>query len=107
MTKPTDHPAQPPSMDCCVDALLHDARNGIRHCHRECEQRVRESPTKAVLAAMAAGYCLHRLPLRTLLVAQARLAVGLAPPALLLLGAAKACDLLQRREADLESPRSE
>lgn len=61
------------------------------------EDKIRESPEKAVLIALAAGYCLHVLPVRSLLALSIRLATFLAKPALLGLGAAKLCEFVQTR----------
>ncbi len=57
-----------------------------------------------MLAAVAAGYCLHRLPVRSLLVSQVRLLAALTPPALLAIGAAKLCEYLQSQVR--EKPKS-
>jgi hypothetical protein len=51
----------------------------------------------AMVAAMAAGYCLHRLPVRAVVIAQIRLLSALVPPALLLYGAVKANELLHKQ----------
>ena len=85
----------PPTVEAGVKALLTDVKQRAINRVEECEQRVRQSPGKAVLVSVAAGYCLHRLPLRSLLVAQVRLATALAPPLLFAIGAAKLCEFLQ------------
>lgn len=85
-------------MEDGVNVLLSNARLGIRRRYRECENRVRKSPTKAVLGAVAIGYLLHRLPVRAILVAQVRVLSALAPPAFFLFGAAKLYGFLQRQE---------
>jgi hypothetical protein len=82
-----------------VNALLCNAQQSIRHSYQECEERVRKSPTTAVLAAVATGYCLHRLPVRAILVANVRLLSALVPPAFFVFGAAKICEYLQRQES--------
>jgi len=51
-----------------------------------------------VLGAVAAGYLLHRLPVRAILVTQVRVLSALAPPALFFFGAAKLYEFLQRQE---------
>jgi len=81
-----------------VGVMLCNARQDIRHHYRKCEDRVRKSPTTAVLGAVVAGYFLHRLPLRAILVTQVRVLSALTPPALLLFGAAKLYEFLQRQE---------
>lgn len=81
-----------------VNVLWCNARQGIRDRYQKCENVIRESPTAAVLGAVAVGYLLHRLPLRAILVTQVRVLSALAPPALLLFGAAKLCEFLQRQD---------
>ncbi len=61
------------------------------------EDKVRESPAKAVLMAMGAGYCLSRVPIGTLIAVPLRLTAILAKPALLMLGAIKLCDFVERQ----------
>jgi hypothetical protein len=78
-----------------VDVLIGNARQRIRERYRNCEDRIRKSPGKAVLAATAAGYLMHRLPLRAIVVTQVRILSALAPPALLLVGAGKLFEFLQ------------
>lgn len=75
--------------------LLHNAQQTLRDHYHQCEKHVRESPTSSVLAALLAGYCAHRLPLRDIAVAQVRVLAALAPPALFLFGAAKVYEFLQ------------
>ncbi len=91
---PTDL-ANQPTVEQGVNALIEDVKHKVQSGYETCEQRIRRSPGKAVLVAVAAGYCLHRLPVRSLLVAQVRLLSALAPPALLAFGAAKLCEFLQ------------
>jgi len=93
------NPATPLSVEEGVNVLLGNARQNIRHRYQECEERVRRSPTTSLLAAVAVGYCLHRLPVRSILVAQVRLLSALAPPALFVYGAAKVCEFLQKEAA--------
>ena len=81
-----------------VNVLLSNARQGIRHRYQKCENRIRKSPMTAVLGAAAAGYLLHRLPVRAILVTQVRVLSALTPPALLLFGAAKLYEFLQKQE---------
>jgi len=88
---------QPPTIEQGINSLLDDARNKVCRTSEHYRERVRQSPGTAVLAAVAAGYCLHRLPVRSLLVSQVRLLAALAPPALLAIGAAKLCEFLQSK----------
>lgn len=99
MTKTPIKPAPPLSVEEGVNALLCNAQQSIRHRYQECEHHIRKAPTQSLLIALAAGYCLHRLPVRAILVAQVRLLSALAPPALFLYGAAKVCEFLQSQES--------
>lgn len=62
--------------------------------YEACEQRVRQSPKKAVLIALGAGYCLNTLPVGTLIALPIRLTAILAKPTLLALGALKLYELV-------------
>lgn len=84
-----------PTVEQGVNALLGDVKRKACERYESCEQHVRESPGKSILVAVAAGYILHRLPVRSLLVSQVRLVAALAPPTLLAFGAAKLCEFLQ------------
>jgi hypothetical protein len=88
------------SMEEGVHVLLKNARQGICQRYEQCENKIRKSPTKAVLGAAVAGYFLHRLPVRAILVTNVRVLAALAPPALLLFGAAKLCEFLQQQELE-------
>jgi len=92
-----DPPASAPSVDASLDALVHKAEESIVHCMHDCEDFIRRSPTKAMLGALAAGYLLRNLPLRALIVAKVRLITALAPPALVLYGAAKVYEFIQEQ----------
>ncbi len=87
---------QTPTVEEGVNALVSDAKQKVTDTYHDCEHSIRESPGKAILIALAAGYCLNRLPVRSLLVAHVRLAAALAPPALFAYGAAKVLEVLQR-----------
>lgn len=94
----TPNPIQsppPPSIEAGINALIEDVKHQASNGYHRCEARIRKSPGKAVLAAVAAGYVLHRLPLRAILVTKVRLLTALAPPAMLAFGAAKLCEYLQ------------
>lgn len=81
-----------------INTMLSNARQSICKQHVKCENRVRKSPTKAVLGAVVAGYFLHRMPVRAILVTQVRVLAALTPPALLVFGAAKLCEFLQKQD---------
>lgn len=86
-----------PSIEEGVNALVNDVKHKLCESRAHWEDRVRESPGKALLVAVAAGYCLHRLPLRALFIAKMRLMAAVAPPAMLAYGAAKLCEFLQEQ----------
>ena len=98
MNDPSSNPATPLSVEEGVNVLLGNARQGIRQRYQKCQNRIRKSPTTAVLGAAAAGYLLHRLPVRAILITQVRVLSALTPPALFLFGAAKLYEFLQRQE---------
>ena len=58
----------------------------------QCEDKVRQYPSRAVLGAAATGYLGHLLPLRSILMTGIRVVAAAAPSALLLLGLWKASD---------------
>ena len=84
-----------PTIEQGVQALVGDVKRKASEHYHHCEQRVRQSPGKAILIAVAAGYIIHRLPVRSLFVSQVRLVAALTPPTLLAFGAAKLCEFLQ------------
>ena len=86
-----------PSIEEGVNALVSDVKHRLCESREHWENRVRESPGKAVMVALVAGYCLHRLPLRALFITKMRLMAALAPPAMLAIGAAKLCEFLQEQ----------
>jgi hypothetical protein len=87
--------SRPHTVEQGVNALLDDAKKNVCERYEHYEDLVRQSPGKAVLISVAAGYLLHRLPVRSLLISQVRLVTALAPPTLLAFGAAKLCEFLQ------------
>ena len=80
--------------------LLINARRSIRERYARFENRIRINPVKAVLVAAAVGCVLDRLPARAIMLTQIRVLSALAPPALLLFGAAKLIDCLRGRQED-------
>jgi hypothetical protein len=90
-TKPQEEPsATKQRMEEYLGDAIHGAEQVFQTRWQKLEACVRDSPTAAVLIAAGLGHCLHRLPFRSLLAAQIRLAWALAPPALLALAATKA-----------------
>lgn len=81
-----------------VHVLLSNAQQSIRRRYHKCNSCIRKSPMTAVIGAAAVGYILHRLPVRSILVTQVRVLSALTPPALVLFGAAKLYDFLQKQE---------
>jgi len=100
MTATSNQPESPLSVEEGVRVLLCNAQQGIRDRYRHWQNQIRKSPTTAALGAVAAGYFLHRLPVRAILVTQVRVLSALAPPALFLFGAAKLFEFLQRQESN-------
>jgi hypothetical protein len=98
MSTTSNRTTAPLSLEEGVNVLLSNVQQSLRHRYEECEKQIRKSPTTSVLGAVAAGYLLHRLPVRAILVTQVRVLSALAPPALFLFGAAKLYECLQRQE---------
>ncbi len=90
----------PHSMEEGIRDLLCNARKSIRMQQAKCENHARESPGCALLGAVAAGYLLHRLPLRAILLTNVRIVAALAPPALILFGTARIIDFLHTHKPD-------
>ena len=87
------------NIDTGIDVMLHKAEEGLARCLHDAEDCVRQAPLKSMAAAVAAGYFLRHLPIRALLVAKVRLLAALAPPALVMYGAAKVYEYLQEQSA--------
>lgn len=86
-----------------VLTLLDDARQFVCDGCEATRQHVRESPTTSVLTAVLAGYVLHRLPLRSIMVTNVRVLASLLPPVVFVLGAAKVLELLQKSARSRET----
>jgi len=76
--------------------LIAATKDKVTRTYAKYEKIAIASPGRTVLLALASGYCLHRLPVRALLVLQVRAAIAVAPAVLLGLGAVKLCGILQR-----------
>lgn len=85
------------SVDDGIQAIFDSGKKKVSHCLSDWETCVRKHPVQSLLGAVAAGYILHRLPLRSILLAKVRIATALAPPAILAYGAAKLCEILQEK----------
>lgn len=90
-------PSNPPTIEEGFTALVDDVKHKAHVSFEQYEEHVRRSPAKAILIAAAAGYCLHRLPVRSILATQVRLLGALAPPALFAFGTVKVFEYLQRK----------
>lgn len=93
----TTDPNSPPSVDDGIRSVLHSGKEKTIECLEKWEDCVRKHPVESVLGAVVAGCLLHRLPVRSILVAKVKIISALAPPALLAYGAAKLCEVLQRK----------
>lgn len=100
MNNTSNHPDPLQTMEEGVHVLFSNAKEGFCHCYQDCEDHIRKSPVTAVLGAVAAGYLLHRMPVRAILVTQVRILSALTPPALVLFGAAKIYDFMRSRKRD-------
>ena len=100
MTTPESHT----SVDECLRQWTHQAEEEIRGNCRRCCEYARDSPAKAMATAAVAGYLLHYLPLRRLLIAKVRVASKLLPPLFLAYGAARTWELLGSRRRETTRP---
>jgi len=100
------HLNEPLSVEKEVLSLVDDARQCLRDGYESCEKHVRESPATSMVSAVLAGYILHRLPLRSIMVAKVRIIASLLPPVVFVLGAAKVLELVQRSARSRETPTS-
>ncbi len=91
----TPPPSSTPTLEQGISGFMDDVKNNAVGHLEKCEDCIRNSPAKAMLIAVAAGYCLQRLPVRSLLATQVRLLGALTPPALLAFGTIKIFELLQ------------
>jgi hypothetical protein len=96
-------PSNPATLEQSLTALVDDVKHKAHVRYEKCEDCVRSSPTKAVMVAVAAGYLLHRLPVRSLLATQIRLLGALAPPALFAFGTVKIFEYVQRKARESSS----
>lgn len=105
MIPTSSSPVKPPTIEDGINSLLKDTKKTLSDGLENCERRVRESPGQAIALALIAGYLAHRLPIRSLVVSQVKVATALAPPALLAYGAAKLCELLQQKAREKKPAR--
>ena len=91
-------------MEEMLTSVIRRAEDKFRERWLRVEEKVRESPTKAVLIAAGIGYCLHRLPLRSLLATQFKVLWALAPPAAMAAAAGKAFYALEDRIHPEDTP---
>jgi hypothetical protein len=80
------------------DALTDTIRRGEEVFNQnwsKVEDKIRESPTQAVLIAAGIGFALHRLPIGSLLWSHVKLLWALAPPAFMMAAAGKGLCALQ------------
>jgi len=93
----TDQDKPASSVDDGIKTILSASKDRVMGRVEKWEDAVRKHPVESVLGALAAGFIIHSLPLRSILIAKFRLFPALAPPALLAYGAAKLCEILQRK----------
>lgn len=88
---------QKPNFEEEVKSVANNVKAKAQNRLENCERKVRQSPSKAVLIALGTGYCLNKLPVASLLAVPLRLTAVLAKPALLILGAAKLYDIVEKQ----------
>lgn len=86
-----------PSIEQGMQTMVRDVRAKASGKLETYESKIRQSPDKAMLIALAAGYCLHVLPVGRLISLPLRLTTLLVKPALLALGAVKLCEVVQEQ----------
>lgn len=96
----------PSSVDEGIRSICCSSKDKLVGCLHEWEDCVKQHPVKSVLAAAAAGALIHRLPVRSILVANVRIIGALLPPALFAYGAAKLCEILQSKGGTPRQSRS-
>lgn len=79
----------PQTVEDMLNTAIQQVEAVIQPRWKQVEEKVRQSPTKAVLIAAGIGYVLHRLPLRSLLATQLKVLWALAPPAVMAVAAGK------------------
>ena len=87
------------SIDSGVASVLRTAQDTVRKSYEEYEGCVREAPGSSLACAVALGYFMRILPIGAVLAGVARLVAALAKPAILLFGAAKLYEYLQRQDS--------
>ncbi len=97
MNDQSNHSDSYKTMEERLHVVLDDAKKGIYEGHQKFEKQIQKSPTKAVLGAVAAGYVLHHMPVRAILVTQVRVLVALITPALFIYKAAGIYDFVHKQ----------
>lgn len=100
MNDPSSQQGPPQTVNEGIRRLARATGEGIRLQQLKCEDRVREYPGCALLAALAAGYLLYRLPVRAMVLTQVRVFSALASSLLVCRGAAALHDILWRRKPE-------
>lgn len=89
------------SEDNSVEKTFEKACQAVGDAYKEsygnCEKRIRQSPVPTVLMAAGVGYFLSLLPLTRVSIALGRLACALAKPALIIIGAIKIVECLEKK----------
>jgi hypothetical protein len=97
MTSTNKSKASSEGLEDMFSTVFHRVEDTFRGQWAKLEDKVRDSPTTAVLIAAGIGYCIHRLPVRSLLATQLKLLWALAPPAVVAAAAGKAYQVLDER----------
>jgi hypothetical protein len=86
---------------CSLEKTFNTAYDAVtdscRESYRKCELKIHQSPGSAVLIAAAVGYGASVLPTGRIMGAVARLAFSLAKPALIVIGALKILECLDKK----------
>jgi hypothetical protein len=88
------------SVDDGIHSMLSSSKDKAVACLEKWEDCVKQKPVQAIAGALVAGILIHRLPIRSILIAKIKIISALAPPALLAYGAAKVVEILQQKSAN-------
>ena len=96
----TTDPNHISTVDDGIHAALSSSKDKAVAYLEKWEDCVKQKPVQAIAGALVAGILIHRLPIRSILIAKIKIISALAPPALLAYGAAKVCEVLQQKSAN-------
>ncbi len=91
------NPSKP--LESSASEVIDSLGKSSRHCIRNCEEKIRTSPIRAVLGAAAVGYLFRFVPLGLLVGGIVRLLLLLAKPVIVSFGAVKLYEFFRQNAA--------